>query len=90
MTLDRIHMHIRYAPEVPHWLTGEQAAQQFGPLHRCAPVLLANLAAACVIRRQFIHRCWYYHRDDVALVAATLACQARGCHHPGSYRHNAY
>lgn len=70
-----LNLDLCYALELPHCLTSEQAAQQFGPLRACALALLPSLAAACVIRRQWMYHHWYYHRDDVQLVAATLARQ---------------
>jgi hypothetical protein len=70
---ERIYPEICYGLTLPHWLTCEQAAQQFGNLNGCARVLLQDLAAACVIRRQWCYGAWYYSRDDVELVAATLA-----------------
>jgi hypothetical protein len=73
MSDDRIHARLRYALELQYWLTGEQAAQQFHPLRNCLWVL-CDLAAAGVIRRQWLYGSCYYQRDDVALVAATLAC----------------
>jgi hypothetical protein len=72
MNDEPVYPELCYAISLPQWLTSEQAAQQFRVLQRCASPLLRALAAERVIRRQFCYGSWFYARDDVALVAATL------------------
>jgi hypothetical protein len=72
MSDERIYRQVCYAPPLKHWLTCEQAAQRYAVLAPCARQLLQDLAAACVIRRQWVYQHCYYHRDDVELVVATL------------------
>jgi hypothetical protein len=72
MNDEPIYPELCYAIALPQWLTCEQAGQEFQVLQRCASPLLRELAAERVIRRQFCYGAWFYARDDVALVAATL------------------
>jgi dsRNA-specific ribonuclease len=64
--------YARQHPELPSWRTPAQAGHEFGVLRDCAEALLAALAAQQLVRRQWIYRTWYYHVDDIAVIAATF------------------